>query len=236
MRINRALALTGFCSRRKADLLIGEGRVAVNGSIVDDYSLSVDLESDEILVDGKPLKSKDYQYLILYKPKDIMTTCDDPQGRKTVLDILPDHLKHLKPIGRLDRASEGLLIFTNDGDFAHLLAHPSKQIWKTYKVYVEGCLDEKSVQKLESGVLLNSGLTLPSKVEVVSAEDEKSIFLISIREGKNRQIRRMCSSLGYPVNRLVRVAIGRLQLKPMAPGQWKLLEKDQIERLCGVRR
>ena len=139
-------------------------------------------------------------------------------------------------MGRLDRQSEGLLILTNDGDFSHKLMHPSKQIWKTYKVTCEGRLDEASIEKLEDGVELRQGLTLPSKVEIKSIEDDKSTFFISIREGKNRQIRRMCSQLGYPVIRLVRVAIGRLQLKPMAPGQWKVLSKDEIERLCGVRR
>ena len=208
----------------------------MNGSVVTDFNYDVDFDRDAISVDGKPLKSRDYQYLILHKPKDVLTTCDDPGGRRTVMDILPPEYKHLKPVGRLDRQSEGLLILTNDGDFSHKLMHPSKQIWKTYKGTCGGRLQDQDRQKLEQGVELKDGITLPSKVEIKSIEEDKSTFLISIREGRNRQIRRMCSQLGYPVIRLVRVAIGRLQLKPMAPGQFKFLSKDQIEELCGIRR
>ncbi len=236
MRINRALALTGYCSRRKADQLIEAGRVRVNGVIVEDYSLDVDLEMDAILVDEEPLRSRAYQYIVVHKPKDVITTCDDPQGRRTILDILPENLRHLKPVGRLDRQSEGLLIMTNDGDLSQSLAHPSTHIWKTYKVTVKGHLEDRDLKAMEQGVELSVGKTLPAKVEIHEREQEKSCFSISIREGKNRQIRRMCAQLGYPVIRLVRVAIGRLQLKPMAPGQWQVFSRDEIEKLCGVRR
>lgn len=215
--------------------MIESGRVTVNGSVVDDFSMNVDLDVDSIAVDGKPLSTRDYQYLILNKPKDVLTTCDDPQGRKTVMDLLPDSHKHLKPVGRLDRASEGLLVLTNDGELANYLAHPKDHIWKTYKVSVKGKLDQESVKKLESGVELKDGLTLPAKVEVEKVEESNSSFLISIREGRNRQIRRMCSSLGYPVTRLVRVAIGRLQLNRIAPGQWIVLTKDEIKGYFGTR-
>ncbi|MCA9817587.1 MAG: pseudouridine synthase [Cyanobacteriota/Melainabacteria group bacterium] len=236
MRINRALALTGHCSRRKADQLIEEGRVCVNGATVKDFSLSVDLDLDVILVDGRPLASKNLQYMILHKPKDVITTCDDPGGRRAILDILPGHLKHLKPVGRLDRNSEGLLILTNDGDLAQKLAHPSTHIWKTYKVTVKGNVRDRDLETLVEGVELSGGRTLPARLKLIARENEKTIFEISIREGKNRQIRRMCAQLGYPVNRLVRVAIGRLQLKPLAPGEWRLLSREEIEKLCGVRR
>lgn len=236
MRINRALALTGYCSRRKADQLIEAGRVQVNGVTVDDYSLDVDLDLDVILVDDEPLRSRSYQYIVIHKPRDVITTCDDPQGRRTILDILPENLRHLKPVGRLDRQSEGLLIMTNDGDLSQNLAHPSTHIWKTYRVTVKGEVADRDLKTMEEGVELSVGKTLPAKVEIRERDPEKTCLSISIREGKNRQIRRMCAQLGYPVIRLVRVAIGRLQLKPMAPGQWRILSRDEIERLCGVRR
>lgn len=237
LRINRALAATGYCSRRAADRLIEEGRVKVNGKPVTDFNLAVDPERDVIAVDDQELSSRDHVYVAFHKPRGVITTMKDEKGRQTVLDLLPGELQHLKPVGRLDRDSEGLLILTNDGDFAHRLAHPSRtrHVWKTYRVRVDGRLSDEAVTALEEGVLLSEGdgkaITLPARVTNISYDKECTAFSISIREGRNRQIRRMCAKLGYPVIRLVRVAIGRLQLKPMEPGEWKYLTRSDLDRL-----
>ncbi|MBK9142607.1 MAG: rRNA pseudouridine synthase [Candidatus Melainabacteria bacterium] len=237
LRINRALAATGYCSRRAADRLIEEGRVKVNGKPVTDFNLAVDPERDVIAVDDQELSSRDHVYVAFHKPRGVITTMKDEKGRQTVLDLLPGELQHLKPVGRLDRDSEGLLILTNDGDFAHRLAHPSRtrHVWKTYRVRVDGRLSDEAVTALEEGVLLSEGdgkaITLPARVTNISYDKECTVFSISIREGRNRQIRRMCAKLGYPVIRLVRVAIGRLQLKPMEPGEWKYLTRSDLDRL-----
>lgn len=237
LRINRALAATGYCSRRAADRLIEEGRVKVNGKPVTDFNLAVDPERDVIAVDDQELSSRDHVYVAFHKPRGVITTMKDEKGRQTVLDLLPGELQHLKPVGRLDRDSEGLLILTNDGDFAHRLAHPSRtrHVWKTYRVRVDGRLSDEAVTALEEGVLLSEGdgkaITLPARVTNISYDKDCTVFSISIREGRNRQIRRMCAKLGYPVIRLVRVAIGRLQLKPMEPGEWKYLTRSDLDRL-----
>lgn len=233
MRINRALALTGICSRRAADRLIEQGLVMVNGKQITDFNFSVDLENDRIHVSGKPLSTRQSLYIALYKPKGVITTVKDERGRKSVLDLLPEDLRHLKPVGRLDRDSEGLLILTNDGAFAHQLMHPSKHVWKTYKVKVTGLLSADAIAGLERGVRLSEGISLAARVSNINCTTESSSFNISIRQGRNRQVRRMCAHLGYPVIRLVRVAIGRLQLKPMGPGEWKHLTKTDLENLIG---
>lgn len=231
-RINKALALTGYCSRRQAEELIQDGRVRLNGKRVDEFAVEVDLDTDVLEVDGVVVLAKERTYLAIYKPVGIITTVSDDQGRHSVIDLLPPKFKHLKPVGRLDKDSEGLLILTNDGDFAQKLTHPSHKVWKTYYVEVKGQLKESHVKKLESGIQLSEGKTLPSKVFDLSNHSTSNIsatsFNISISEGRNRQIRRMCAQLGFPVTRLVRVAIGRLQLKPMVPGKWRILSKQEI--------
>ncbi|MGD9680134.1 MAG: pseudouridine synthase [Candidatus Obscuribacterales bacterium] len=235
LRINRALAATGYCSRRAADRLIEEGRVKVNGKPVTDFNLAVDPDRDIIAVDNQELSSRDHVYIAFHKPRGAITTVKDEKGRQTVLDLLPEELQHLKPVGRLDRDSEGLLILTNDGEFAHRLAHPSRtrHVWKTYRVRVDGRLSDRALTALEEGVMLSEERvkTLPARVTNISYDKDCTVFSISIREGRNRQIRRMCAKLGYPVIRLVRVAIGRLQLKPMEPGEWKYLTRSELDKL-----
>lgn len=231
-RINKALALTGYCSRRAAEDLILDGRVRLNGKRVTELAIEVDLSSDVLEVDGMVLLSKEYTYLAIYKPLGVITTMSDERGRTSINEILPPKYKHLKPVGRLDKDSEGLLILTNDGDLAQRLTHPRHKIWKTYYVEVKGQVKESHVKKLETGIELSEGKTLPAKVfdltNHATSNISASSFYIAICEGRNRQIRRMCSKLGFPVTRLVRVAIGRLQLKPMVPGKWRNLSKEEI--------
>jgi len=228
-RLNRAIAATGFCSRRRADQLIAAGRVQVNGQPVSDFNFAVNFGSDRLAVDGKELSAKKHDYIALYKPRGVLTTCYDEMGRESVLDILPTTYKHLRPVGRLDRDSEGLLLLTNDGEFTQTLTHPSKHVFKRYEVTVEGEIRDQSLQQMEQGMRLEDGLTLPAQVRLLSRDKDESIFEIALREGRNRQIRRMCAQLGCPIIRLVRVAIGELQLRHMEPGQWRHLTQREID-------
>lgn len=233
LRLNRAIATTGICSRRNADELIKEGRVSVNGVRTTDLSLQVNPRKDKIAVDGKPLYKKDFEYIVLYKPKGVVTTCDDEKGRRTVIDLLPDDLQHLKPVGRLDRDSEGMIILTNDGELAQTLTHPSHHVEKTYKVTVEGHIEETALRTLREGVRLSEGMTQRAEIHSLRKSGNLSTFVIVIREGRNRQIRRMCAKVGYNVLRLVRVRIGALQLNLKEPGDWRQLSDSEITQLSG---
>ena len=231
-RLNRAIASTGFCSRRKADQLIADGRVTVNGVVKTEFNTLVDLDCDDLKVDGRPIQQKEKQYIALHKPRGVLTTCEDELGRTTILDLLEAGIRHLKPVGRLDRDSEGLLILTNDGDLAFKLAHPTGEVWKKYHVEVDGAISDDAVRIMRDGIMLEEGRTRPAKISDLVVGRDKSTFHISISEGKNRQIRRMCAYVGYPVIRLVRVAIGRLQLEPLGPGEWRRLSRQEIETEC----
>jgi 23S rRNA pseudouridine2605 synthase len=169
---------------------------------------------------------------MLHKPKGVISSCEDEKRRSCVLNVLPKFLNHLKPVGRLDYDSEGLLLMTNDGPLIYALTHPSKEIFKTYDVLVEGPLKNSILQNLAQGVKLSDGLTQPAKVKLLSPEGELSRFRISIREGKNRQIRRMCSHFGLKVVKLSRVAMGELQLNELKLGAWRYLSPEEIQRLC----
>ncbi len=231
LRLNRAIAATGICSRRRADELIKAGRITVNGQLADDLSLQVDLLKDRICLDGKPLYKKPFDYVVLYKPRGIVTTCEDEQGRRTVVDLMPPELQHLKPVGRLDRDSEGMIILTNDGTLAQTLAHPSHHVDKTYRVTVDGLIDENALSVLRQGVRLSEGMTLPAEVNSLKRSGNMSTFVIVIREGRNRQIRRMCAKVGYNVLRLVRERIGALQLNLKEPGEWRHLMATEVSLL-----
>ncbi len=234
LRLNRAIAATGICSRRHADELIKEGRITVNGEPANDLSLQVDLLKDKIAVDGKPLYKKPFDYVVLYKPKGVVTTCDDEQGRCTVIDLMPPELQHLKPVGRLDRDSEGMIILTNDGALAQTLAHPSHHVDKTYRVTVDGQIDESALKVLREGVRLSEGMTQQAEIHSLKRSGNMSTFVIVIREGRNRQIRRMCAKVGYNVLRLVRERIGALQLNLKEPGEWRHLMASEVSLLSEV--
>jgi 23S rRNA pseudouridine2605 synthase len=232
VRLNRAIAASGLCSRRKADQLIAEGKVKINGQLVTDFSQCVNLEKDVVAVAGKTLFSRKLEYVMLHKPKGIITSCEDEKRRLAVINLLPKSLRHLKPIGRLDYDSEGLLLMTNDGPLIYALTHPSKEVFKTYEVLVEGSVNSSILENLAQGTKLADGLTQPAKVKVLGQEGKLSRFKISIREGKNRQLRRMCSHFGLKVVRLIRVAVGELQLSELKPGSWRYLSLDEIRHLC----
>ncbi len=230
-RLNRAIAATGFCSRRRADELIASGKVIVNGNVVQDFNYAVDLSTDSLVVDGQHLKAKRLDYVVVYKPQGVVTTCSDEMGRESILELLPRNLTHLKPVGRLDMDSEGLIILTNDGDLAQALAHPSQHVFKRYEALVEGNITDAALRQMAKGMRLDDGFTLPAETTLINRSEDESIFEIAIREGRNRQIRRMCAKLGYPIIRLVRVAIGGLQLGEMEPGEWRHLTVREIKAL-----
>jgi pseudouridine synthase len=231
LRLNQALAATGFCSRRKADELIAAGRVAVNGTVCTDFSRTIDPQNDRLHVDGKALAFQPHIYIALHKPRGVVTTTADERGRKSVIDLLPASLRHLKPVGRLDMNSEGLLILTNDGEFALRLTHPRHHLPKLYAVRVRGQVSDRHVRQLASGVQLEDGITLPAEVTVTERNKTYTDLQITLKEGRNRQIRRMFAYLGYPVQRLVRLAIGGLQLGHTAAGTWRYLTSQEVSAL-----
>ncbi len=231
LRLNQAIAKTGLCSRRKADNLIAEGRVSVNGEAVANFALLVDPACDTLCIDGQPVSFKKCQYVLLHKPPGFVTTMSDEAGRQTVMDLLPGHLSHLRPVGRLDMYSEGLLILTNDGRLTQKLTHPVHHLPKLYRVIVSGCLDDRDLRCLKTGIPLEDGQTLPAKVKLVSRNDSYSEVDLTLVEGRNRQIRRMFAYLGYRVLRLVRLSIGRLQLGQIAAGTWRYLTNAEISLL-----
>lgn len=231
MRLNRAIAATGICSRRDADELIKAGRVKVNRKVCYDLALRVDPEVDRIAVDNNVFERREFEYVVLHKPRGIVTTCEDERGRRTVIDLMPPELQHLKPVGRLDRDSEGMIILTNDGDFAQILAHPSNHVEKTYRVTLEGHIGDKELDAMRDGIRLSEGKTQPCQIHSLHRAGNMSTFTIVIKEGRNRQIRRMCAKVGYNVLRLVREGIGALQLNLKEPGEWRYLKASEVSRL-----
>lgn len=231
LRLNRAIAATGFCSRRKADEFIASGRVKVNGVVVEDFNYEIILHKDQLSIDGKQLAWKPHVYIALHKPVGVVTTMSDERGRKTVMDLLPPHLRHLRPVGRLDMYSEGLLLLTNNGDLCQRLTHPVHAMGKLYQVTVRGKVANNDLTQLSQGIYLEEGPTLPAKVRLLWRDESSSEFEITLVEGRNRQIRRMCSALGLPVIRLVRLGIGRIQLGQMSPGKWRLLTDAEVQLL-----
>jgi len=228
MRLNQAIARTGHCSRRKADELISAGLVKVNGEVVTDFSRQIEPEKDQLTVSGLNLGFGHLIYVAMNKPPGIVTTRSDESNRETVMDLLPPELRSLRPVGRLDMYSEGLLLLTNDGKLAQRLTHPSMHLYKTYEIRVRGQVIDKDLRRLSSGVMLDDGLTLPAKVKLRARNNSYSDIEISIREGRNRQVRRMCDYLGYAVVRLRRLGIGKLQLGLIPSGSWRYLTDDEV--------
>lgn len=233
-RLNQAIAKTGRCSRRQADQLIAAGRVKVNGRVVTDYNFKVSAALDDLAIDGQKLEIQSFIYLVMYKPAGIVTTCKDEQGRKSILDLLPAKLGHVRPVGRLDMYSEGLILLSNDGSLTQKVTHPLYHLPKRYVVTVKDAISDSCLRQMAKGVELEDGLTQEAEVKLIKRNRESSEFELTIREGRNRQIRRMCEALGHRVSRLVRVGIGGLQLGVMTPGSWRYLTGSELKQLgCG---
>lgn len=233
VRLQKLLAQAGVASRRAAERLIAEGRVSINGVTVREMGTK-SLESDDIRVDGRRIRTAERKrYLLLNKPAGVVTTRKDPQRRRTVLDFLPGVREYVYPVGRLDFDTEGLLLLTNDGDLAAMLTHPRHGIERTYEARVAGMPDARAVERLRTGVPLDGRRTLPADVALLNAgrRDKDGIVRITIREGRNRQVRRMLEAVGHPVQTLKRTRIGPISDRQLKPGTWRELTEDEIRRL-----
>lgn len=230
-RIQKAMADMGLCSRRQAEQIILEGRVKLNGRPVV-LGDKMDMNEDVLSVDGQTVRrqrKKEYKYYMLHKPRGYITTARDDRGRKTVMELVKDIPVRVYPVGRLDKDSEGMLLFTNDGDLANALTHPSHQIAKMYRVTVHPKASEEQIIALTDGVYLDDGTkTLPAVIRVVAEDDNRTVMEMSIKEGKNRQIRRMCDAVGLQVARLSRKSVGAVKLGMLAPGKYRELKPSEV--------
>lgn len=232
MRINKFLASAGLGSRRKCEEFVLQKRVKVNGKVVDNLAFDI-AENDKVLVDDKPVSvPKLFTYLIMHKPKGYLTTVSDDRERKTVMELLPDEYKFLMPVGRLDYNSEGLLLFTNDGEIAQKLMRPKNEIVKTYSVKVEGEVSAVDASEIENGVTLIDGTKFKKcKVIIKEIKDRKTKLEIQITEGKNREIRKIFDKYGYNVIFLKRTSIGEIKLGGLTRGTCRLLRPAEIRYL-----
>lgn len=232
MRLQKYLALSGVASRRASEKLISEGHVAVNGHVITEMGVQVDETADQITVDGKLIHlEEEKHYLAYYKPVGEVTTVSDPEGRATVMDKFRDYPVRLYPVGRLDFDSEGLLLLTNDGDMMNSLLHPSHEVDKTYLAKVSNRVEEESIRRLRAGVQLDGRLTSPAHVRVVRYEAFDTVLLVTIHEGRYRQVRRMFEAVGHQVVQLKRVGFGPIQLGDLPRGTWRQLTPNEIRKL-----
>lgn len=229
-RLQKYMAHAGIASRRKSEDIIQQGRVKVNGRSVTSPGTKIDPVKDEVEVDGEVITREEKVYIILNKPTGYVTTVSDPHNRKTVLDLIENLEQRIYPVGRLDYDSSGLLLLTNDGQLTYKLTHPSHEIEKTYRVTVRSRIKDLELKKLEKGVKLEDGLTAPARVKLLSRREQKTVFNITIHEGRNRQIRRMTKYLGYEVQELKRIAIGNLQLNNLKEGEYRFLTKNRLRK------
>ncbi|MBN2104114.1 rRNA pseudouridine synthase [bacterium] len=239
MQLNKYLALCGAASRRKANHLIVEGRVAVNGKTVQKLGVVVDPESDEVKLDGRRLTvPRQYRYVLLNKPAGTITSAIDGRGRKTVLDVL-NASERLFPVGRLDLDTEGILLITNDGDLAFRLAHPKYEIQKIYHAKIEGRITDEAVGQLQQGVKIEPGVYVRGDINLLSRGSDFSLVEIQIHEGKKRQIKRMLNAVGFPVQKLVRINFAGLTAGGLGIGEWRELSEEEVKvlyRMTGLKK
>lgn len=232
MRLQKYLALSGVASRRASEKLIAEGHVAVNGQVITEMGVQVDETADRVTVDGAPVAlEEEKHYIAYYKPIGEVTTVTDPEGRATVMDKFRDYPVRLYPVGRLDYDSEGLLLLTNDGDMMQHLLHPSHEVEKVYLAKVSNQVTEDELRRLRAGVSLDGRMTSPANVRLVRQEAFASVVLVSIHEGRNRQVRRMFEAVGHQVVALKRVGFGPIRLLDLPRGQWRRLNEVEVKRL-----
>lgn len=236
MRLQKFLAHAGVASRRAAEELILRGKVRVNGKVVRELGTVVSSE-DRVDVSGAPVQVHDEPaYLVMHKPANVMTTMRDPQGRRTVAELLPKGVPRIVPVGRLDYDTSGVLLFTNDGELANVLTHPRFGVEKTYRVVVKGRLMPDEIGRLQSGVLLEEFRAAGARVKVVAVRRDNSVLDITIHEGKNRQVRRMFEAVGHPVLALARLRFGPVKLGDLPPGQTRPLTEKELASLRNLLR
>ena len=231
VRLQKFLAESGVASRRKSEELIEQGKVKVNGRVAM-IGDKVDPKKDTITVSGKKIvKTKTFTYIVLHKPRGFITTMNDEMDRKCVAELIKDVPGRVYPVGRLDRDSEGMLLFTNDGAFANAMTHPTKHVPKTYRVTVRPSINEEQITALTQGVIIDDRKTAPAEVRVVTKEEGRVVLEIILYEGRNRQIRKMCEEVGLEVARLKRTAIGSIKLGMLKQGAWRNLTEDEVRKL-----
>ncbi len=235
VRIQKLLADAGVASRRAAEALVAQGLVTVNGEVIDALPAWVDASKDRIVVEGRPLKrSKELVYVMLHKPTGFVCTNSDPEGRRRAIDLVEHPTKaRLYPVGRLDMDSSGLLLLTNDGELANRLTHPRYEVHKEYEVLVKGVLGPSDAARLEEGIFLPAGETPGSRtrdshIKILRRDGDRTLLTLELREGRNRQVRRMMADLGHPVKRLRRIRMGPLKLKGLAIGAWRDLTPVEL--------
>jgi 23S rRNA pseudouridine2605 synthase len=236
IRLQKLLSTAGVASRRAAEQLILEGRVVVNGDVVMTLGTRADPARDDIRVDGRRLRFDiRRRYIALHKPKGYVTTREDPEGRKTVMDLLDGVREYVYPVGRLDYETDGLLLMTSDGDLAARLTHPRHEVERVYEAWVVGAPTEDEIEKLRRGVFLDGRRTAPATVRRGGTHGKGNKQLtkltIGLHEGRNRQVRRMCASIGHPARRLTRIRMGPISLGDLRPGQWRDLTPKEIRLL-----
>jgi 23S rRNA pseudouridine2605 synthase len=236
-RLQKILSAAGVASRRASEQLILDGRVSVNGTVVRELGSKADPGKDDIRVDGRRIRTTVPQrYIALYKPRGYVTTRNDPQGRPTVIDLLGRDVGYIYPVGRLDYDSEGLLLLTTDGELAERLTHPRHEVERVYEAIVAGAPDDTAIEKLRRGVFIDGRRTAPADVRrgaSVKAGGVTTKLTISLREGRNRQVRKMCLAIGHPVRALTRVRMGSIALGKLRPGEWRDLGAAEVAALKG---
>ena len=235
VRLQKYLADSGICSRRKAEELILEGKIKVNGEVITKLGTKVILGKDEVIYNGKKVIPKEQKtYILLNKPIGYVTTAKDQFGRDSVMDLVKIN-KRLVPVGRLDMYTSGALIMTNDGDFVYKVTHPKHEINKTYTVTIKGIIKKEDVEALRTGVKIEDYTTKPAKVKILRTDEEKnqSRLEITIHEGKNRQVRKMCETIGYKVLALHRSKIGEISVKSIPIGKWRYLSREEVNAILG---
>lgn len=235
IRLQKYIADCGITSRRKAEGLIADGVVKVNEKVVTEMGIKVDPQIDSVSVNGKMIDilTVDHIYLVMNKPRSYVTTVSDPEGRKTVMDLVPISTR-VFPVGRLDYLSEGLLLFTNDGDLANKIIHPRFGITKTYEVKVFGKVNDVLLKKLRNGVTTSEGFLKPKSVRVIEQLPNKTWLEFRLEEGKNREIRRICEACDITIDKLKRVAIGNLSIEGLQPGKWEYISKSDLLKSIGI--
>jgi 23S rRNA pseudouridine2605 synthase len=235
-RIQKIIAGAGICSRRRAEELIVKGKVSVNGRVVTKLGAKADPDKDEIRVDGNLVSREGASvYIMLHKPEGYITTTRDPEGRPTVMDLLGKQRARIFPVGRLDWDTSGIILLTNDGELAQRLTHPSFQAKKTYEVKVKGVPDEGALSRLRKGVSISEKRSAPADVRIIPAKRGKHTWLrISLVEGMNRQVRRMCQAVGHPVMKLKRTGIGPLRLEDLPAGTYRHLNEKEVSMLKSI--
>ena len=236
VRVQKLISMAGIASRRAAEALILEGRVSINGEVVRTLGAKADPTTDEVRVDGRRLRlDRRQRYILLNKPRGYVTTRKDPQGRRTVMDLLIGVREYVYPVGRLDYDSEGLLLLTSDGDLAARLMHPRHDVERVYEAIVLGVPADSALDDLRRGIFLDGERTRPAEVRrggtVSKGRQALTRLTITLKEGRNRQVRRMCASIGHPVRKLTRLRMGPIRLGDLAPGHWRDLSQAEVDKL-----